>query len=190
MGVFAPFAAAAENRDAYQQPDRVIRDLGLAPGATAADVGCGRGYFTFRLARAVGEKGKVLAEDIDAKALESVKQRAEKEGLTQVETVTGDGADTKLPDAAVDVAMFCDVLHHVPADQRGAIVKDAVRALKPGGLLVIIDWRMDATIGHDRGRRIPREDLAKLATDAGCVLDAEFHYLEHQVFLRFRKPEK
>ena len=76
----------------------------------------------------------------------------------------------------------------MPQDQRAPLVKDIVRAIKPGGVLFLIDWRVDAKIQHDLNLRIPKEDLLKLAAGAGLVLEAEYFYLEHQVFFRFRKP--
>jgi len=179
---------AAENRDDWQQPDRVVADLNLGSGAVVADVGAGRGYFTFRLAAAVGEKGKVFATDIDTKALAAVKEQAEKQKVKNVETVPGEPTDTKLAPASADAALLCDVLHHVPEAQRAALVQNVAQAIKPGGTLFIIDWRDKPEVPFDRGRHIPLDSLVKLATDAGLVLDAEFHYLKYQVFLRFRKP--
>ena len=154
-----------------------------------ADVGAGDGYFTFRLADAVGEKGKVLATDIDAKALKRVEDRARRDRRANVQTVVSEPTHTKLDDASLDAAFMCDVIHHVPKDQRLPLVKDIARALKPGGFFFLIDWREKADVSCDRDRRIPLEDLIKVGTDAGLVLDAEFHYLKWQVFLRFRKPE-
>jgi ubiquinone/menaquinone biosynthesis C-methylase UbiE len=183
-----PQCPAAEKRDDWQQPDRVVADLNLGSGAVVADVGAGLGYFTFRLAAAVGEKGKVFATDIDTKALAAVKEQAEKQKVKNVETVPGEPTDTKLAPASADAALLCDVLHHVPEAQRAALVQNVAQAIKPGGLLFIIDWRDKPEVPFDRGRHIPLENLLKLATDAGLVLDAEFHYLKHQVFLRFRKP--
>ena len=179
---------AAEKRDDWQQPDRVVADLNLGSGAVVADVGAGRGYFTFRLAAAVGEKGKVFATDIDAKALAAVKAQADKQGAKNVETVVSEPTDTKLAPASVDAALLCNVLHHVPEAQRPALVQNVAQALKPGGFFFIVDWRDKPEVPFERDRHIPLENLLKLATDAGLVLDAEFHYLKHQVFLRFRKP--
>jgi ubiquinone/menaquinone biosynthesis C-methylase UbiE len=183
-----PQCPAAEKRDDWQQPDRVVADLNLGSGAVVADVGAGRGYFTFRLAAAVGEKGKVFATDIDAKALAAVKEQAEKQKVKNVETVVSEPTDTKLAPASVDAALLCNVLHHVPEALRAALVQNVAQAIKPGGTLFIIDWRDKPEVPFDRGRHIPLDSLVKLATDAGLVLDAEFHYLKHQVFLRFRKP--
>ena len=179
---------AAESRESWQQPERVIADLGLKAGASVADVGAGRGYFTFRLAAAVGESGKVYATDIDTKALQTLKDQAAKQNVKNIETVPGEPTDTKLAPASVDTVLLCDVLHHVDAAQRDALVKNIAAAIKPGGYFFIIDWRNKDEVPFDRGRHIPQEALVKLATDAGFVLDAEFHYLKYQVFLRFRKP--
>lgn len=189
--MLAARGAAAESRDEWQQPDRVVADLGLKAGAAIADVGCGDGYFTFRLARAVGEGGKVFAVDIDKGALKKVSDRAAKERLGQVETIASEPTDTKLAAESADAALLSDVLHHVPADQRPGLVKDTARAVKPGGFLYIVDWRRSRDVKFDPYEKlIPRDDLVKLATDAGLTLDAEFHYLKYQVFLRFRKPPK
>ena len=179
---------AAESRESWQQPDRVIADLGLKAGASVADVGAGRGYFSFRLAAAVGENGKVYATDIDTKALQALKDQAAKQNVKNIETVPGEPTDTKLAPASVHAVLVCDVLHHVDAAQREALLKNIAAAIKPGGYFFIIDWRDKNEVPFDRGRHIPQEALVKLATDAGLVLDAEFHYLKYQVFLRFRKP--
>ena len=124
------------------------------------------------------------------KTLKAVSDRVAKEKLTNIETVLSDPTDTKLADESVDSVVIVNVLHHVPKDKRAPLVKDIVESIRPGGYLFIVDWRLKAKIKHDIGRRIPRDDLVKLATDTGLKLDAEFHYLVHQVFLRFRKAGK
>ena len=180
--------AARGSRDEWQQPDRVMADLNLPQGAAVADVGCGSGYFVFRLAKAIGPKGKVFAEEISEKALRGLKDRVARDKVANVEVVIGEAESTHLPEAALDAAIVVNVLHHVPAEHRTGLIKDVARALKPGGVLYVIDWRVDATIKHDIGRRIPRPDLLRYPAEAGLALDAEFLYLPHQLFLRFRKP--
>jgi len=176
-----------DSRDTWQQPDRVVKDLELKRGETIADIGCGTGYFTFRLAKAVGPEGKVYAEDISEKALKSVSDRVAREKLANIAVVKGDATDIKIPDAACDAAIVVNVLHHVPEDKRLGLMKDTVRAMKPGGRLFLIDWRVDAKIRHDLNRRIPKDQLLALGKDAGLTLETEHDYLVHQVFLCFRK---
>jgi ubiquinone/menaquinone biosynthesis C-methylase UbiE len=179
-----------QGRDSWQQPARVVKDLNLDLGDVVADIGAGRGYFTFRLSEAVGENGTVFATEINADALESIKKRAEERNVTNIETVVSEPTDTKLETGSLNAAFICDVLHHVPQDQRQALVTDIARALKAGGFFFIVDWRVDAQTNADRDRRIPKEDLIELGEKAGLDHDAEFFYLRDQVFLRLRKPEE
>lgn len=188
LAAWCPAARAAEGRDQWQQPDRVVAEMALKPGDTVADIGCGSGYFTFRLAKAVGDKGKVYATEISEKVLKPVTDRVKSGAAANVEPVVSGPTDTKLKDACLDAAVIINVIHHVPQDQRVPLVKDVVRAVKPGGVLFLVDWRVDAKTKQDLNLRIPKEDLLKLAAGAGLVLEAEYFYLENQVFFRFRKP--
>lgn len=178
-------------RDQWQQADRVIRDLDLKPGTRVADIGSGDGYFTLPIARAVGEQGRVFAVDVDAEALDELKKQAEAQRLTNVTTVVSEAADTRLPPESVDVVFICDVLHEVPEADRLPLVRDAVRALRPGGYLYLIDWRKSRLVRFDPYEKlIPRDDLVKIGTDAGLRLDAEYDYLMFQVYFRFQKPAR
>jgi ubiquinone/menaquinone biosynthesis C-methylase UbiE len=188
LGASPANAAPTTGRDSWQQPERVVTDLNLKAGASVADIGCGGGYFTFRLAKAVGETGKVYATEISEKALKPVADRVAKDKIANVACVLSDPTDTKLKADSLDAAFIANVLHHVPADARPALVKDIVRAIKPGGFFFLVDWRVDAKVKNDPNNRIPKEDLIKLAKGAGLELDAEFFYLTNQVFLRFIKP--
>ena len=188
--VVCPAAEKKSSREQWQQPARVMADLGLKSGMRIADIGCGRGFFTFRLAKAVGKEGKVYATEISKKAIKSVADRVRRDKLTNIEPVISEPTKTKLASESLDAAVVCLVLHHVSKKLRAPLTKDIVRAIRPGGYLYILDWRVKAGIKHDKKRRIPRDTLIKFATDAGLTLDAEFHYLKNQVFLRLRKPTK
>jgi acetyl esterase/lipase/ubiquinone/menaquinone biosynthesis C-methylase UbiE len=181
--------SAADDRDQWQQPDRVVRELGLKPGAKMADIGCGSGYFTFRLAETVGPEGKVYAVDVSDSALKTLRQRVEREKRTNIEVVQSQARDTKLQPGSVDAAMFCIVLHDVPASDRLPLLQNTARALKPQGVLFIVDFKKGMSLKmHTDEQLISRDDFLKLAADAGLAFDAEFHYLKQQVFLRFVKP--
>lgn len=182
-------AVLAENRDEWQQPDRVIADMALPAGAVVADVGCGDGFLTFRLAKQVGKNGKVFAVDINPKALDTLRGRIARAPWNHIVVIESAPTNCKLGTASVQSAVLCDVLHEMPAKDRLPLVRDMVRALKPGGFLFLIDYRKSHDVKFDPYEKlIPREDLLKLGGDAGLALDAEFHYLKYQVFLRFRKP--
>lgn len=137
----------------------------------------------------MGETGRVYATEISEKALKTVSDRVAKDKIANVVPVLSDSTDTKLKPDSIDAAFICNVLHHVPADARAPLVKDIVKAIKPGGFFFLVDWPVDAKVRNDPNNRIPKNDLIKLAQDAGLVLDAEFFYLPNQVFLRFKKPK-
>ena len=98
----------AEDRNDWQQPDRVMIDLGMKPGAKVADIGCGEGYFALRLAKSVGEQGLVFAVDIDAHSLDVLKKRAEQAHLSNVVVVVSEPTDNKLQPECVDALLVCD----------------------------------------------------------------------------------
>jgi ubiquinone/menaquinone biosynthesis C-methylase UbiE len=187
----SPVSGRAESREEWQQPGRVMGDLAARPGERWADIGCGEGYFTLRLAKAVGPQGAVYGADISERALASLKSQAEQQRLTNVVAVLSANMDTKLAPASVGAALICDVLHEMPAAQRPSVLASAVRALRPGGMLFLIDYRKSRDVTFDPYEKlIPRDELLRLCTEAGLTLDAEFHYLKYQVFFRFRKAEK
>jgi cyclopropane fatty-acyl-phospholipid synthase-like methyltransferase len=165
-------------RDEWQQPERVVADLGLAHGAKVADLGSGGGYFTFRLARAVGPGGRVYAVDVDAGMNEHVAGEAADEGLENVATVLAASDDPKLPER-VDLLFTCNTYHHL--GNRAAYFR-AVREryLAPGGRVAIVEFRPEK-FSHSTARETIDEEM----TAAGFRLVKAFDYLDRQHFLVF-----
>lgn len=128
-------------RDAWQHPEQVLDALGVKPGYAIADVGCGRGYFTFKLASRVGPGGKVYAEDLQDDEIAEIRRQAKEKGLTQIEAITGTPDDPHLPAGALDVVLIVDAFHEM--HEYDAILTAIYRALKPGGLLALIDGKAD-----------------------------------------------
>src|SRR6476620_1623775 len=86
----------SRKRDEWQRPAEVLDALGVKPGHRVADIGCGFGYFTFRLAARVGAEGKVDGVDSDQEAITKVRERKEREKLEQVEPILGESSDPHL----------------------------------------------------------------------------------------------
>jgi predicted methyltransferase len=126
----------ARKRDQWQRPAEVLDALGVKPGHRVADIGSGSGYFTFHLAARVGVEGRVYAVDIDPDAIKKVRQRKEREKVEQVEPILGESADPRLPEG-LDVVLIVDTYHEFREYDR--MMQAVLRALKPGGLLAIID---------------------------------------------------
>lgn len=148
----APGKSTRPSRKSWQQPDRVVRDLNIQAGASVADIGCGSGYFTFRMAKTVEETGKVYATEISERALKSVADRVARDKIANVVPVLSAPKDTRLKPESLDTAFVCNVLHHVPTSARASLVKDIAKAIKPGGNFFIVDWRVDAKVKNDQGR--------------------------------------
>jgi ubiquinone/menaquinone biosynthesis C-methylase UbiE len=128
-------------REQEEAPQKVLEALKIQPGAVVADVGAGSGYFSFRLAKVVGPKGKVLAVDIQPEMLALIRQRAKAKKLDNIELILGKEKDPQLPADGVDLILMVDVYHEFefPFEMTEAMV----RALKPGGRLVFVEYRKE-----------------------------------------------
>jgi arsenite methyltransferase len=175
-------------RDAWQQPDQVIENLGLHLGDEVADLGAGSGYFTIRLAREVGESGKVYAVDIDQMMLDYIDQRAQEEKLDNIQTILADPDDPKLGSHSVDLIFICDVLHHI--HERDKYYPKLYRALRLGGRLVDIDFqKRKLPVGPPVEMKIDKKDCIKEIEAAGFHFEQEFDFLKYQYFLVFEPEE-
>ena len=110
LATTVPAGAARSSRDQWQQPDRVVADLGLTDGSVVADVGCGRGYFVFRLAKAVGKTGTVYAEDISEKALKGLKVGKVLVGVQPGNLNFGEGVSRELKGRVPEILAFVRTL--------------------------------------------------------------------------------
>ena len=140
--------------------------LGIRPGSVVADVGCGRGYFTFHLAERVGPRGKVYAEDVKDDELAEIRREAKTKGLIQIETISGTSDDPSLPTSALDVVLIVNAYHEMR--QYNAMLAGIYKALKPGGLLALIDgatepggYRETYYSRHQMPEEVEREDAQR-----------------------------
>jgi ubiquinone/menaquinone biosynthesis C-methylase UbiE len=185
---FKRFAYEGFSRDGWQKPDEVIAALGLKAGDRVADIGSGSGYFTLRLARAVGPSGKVYAVDIDRAMNEDLAARASEAGLANIETVDARAEDPMLPEASVDLLFVSDAYHHIGDQVR--YFATAAKALRPGGRLAVIDFDGRGWFERFIGHTTPPETIRKEMLEAGYRLEREFAFLERQAFLVFSAPKR
>lgn len=171
-------------RDAYQKPHEVVHALGLKPGEVVADIGAGSGYFTFHLARHVGEKGKVYAVDVSSDMILHINRRIRDANATNVVTILSDPDDPLLPDRSVNRFFICDVWHHVENPTKYLSLMK--KMLKPGGEVVMIDFhKKELPFGPPLQMKIAREDLIKQLEENGFRLSKEHTFLPYQYFLVF-----
>jgi SAM-dependent methyltransferase len=130
-------------REKEEQPTKLLEALKVQPGDVVADVGAGSGYLSFRLAEVVGAKGKVLAEDIQPEMLDLIRKRMKDKKVTNVEPILGTITDPKLPTGGVDLILMVDVYHEF--DHPLEMTESMVKALKQGGRLVFVEYRLEDT---------------------------------------------
>lgn len=160
-------------RESEERPSRAIADLKLEPGMVVADFGAGSGYYTERLARAVGPRGKVLAVDLQPEMLEMVGRRAKTLGLSNIELVRSTPDDPRLPAGVVDLILMVDVYHELAAPQR--VLRAMKASLSPRGRIAIVEFRKE-------DRAVPiREEHKMSVTQAVQEFGAEGYELDRRV---------
>jgi len=171
------------NRDEWQHPERVIASLDLEQGQHVADLGSGSGYFTFRLAEAVGRTGKVYAVDVDPEMNEVVTQRAKDGGFDNIEVILAKYDDPSLPESGVDLIFSSNTYHHL--EDRVAYFARAAKYLRPNGRVAIIDFNGEGWL-H---KLLPHWTAAVVIEgemkEAGYSLDRRYDFLPKQHFLIF-----
>lgn len=183
------FMLEREERDLFQFPDRVIEALALKPGERVADVGAGSGYFTVRLARAVGPDGAVWATDLYQELLDHIDRRARKERLENVKTLKVEKDDPGLPEGGIDTIFLVDCYHYL--SDRAAYNKKLKACLATGGRVVVID-----SIPKPHDERMPiypkphveisRETLDGEMAEAGLAPVKTHDFLPEQYFVEYR----
>jgi ubiquinone/menaquinone biosynthesis C-methylase UbiE len=176
------FHIEENERRRWQNPEAILRQIGLKPDHVFADIGCNDGFFAIPAARMAGEKGKVWGVDVDAEALERLKEKAKKEGLGNIRLKFGEAENTIFCEGCVDIVFFGIDLHDFRDPLR--VLENARRMLKPGGKLVDLDWKKRSTagIGPPVEMRFSEKQASKLIEKAGFRVESvkdsgAWHYL-------------
>ena len=149
---------AEGERDHWQRPDDVVDSLKLKDGDTVADVGCGVGYFTLKLAPKVAEHGSVLAEDILDKSLAFLWIRAFLHHQSNIRVIHGDLDDPHLLKGGVDAVLIANSYHEFTKPL--AILDHTFRALRSEGRLVVLDRGPRSYRGESREIQMQRYQIA------------------------------
>jgi arsenite methyltransferase len=171
-------------RAGVQKPDEVIKALGLKNGETIADIGAGSGYFTFRLARSLGNSGRVYAVDISPDMILYMNRRIRDLKLNNVITVLSAPDDPLLQDHSVNRIFICDTWHHI--QDKAKYLGIMKRILKPGGQVIIVDYKKgQLSTGPPAEMRIAKREVIKQFESGGFKLSREHNFLPYQYFLVF-----
>jgi predicted methyltransferase len=159
-----------EGRDQAEKPERVLAAMALREGMVVAEIGAGTGYFSRRLARAVGPAGKVYAVDIQPEMLDLLKRYAKDEGITNIVPVLGTETDPELPPRGVERILLVDVYHELQKPE--PMLARIRRSLAPGGTVTLVEYRLEGeTASHINLRhRMSVEQVLSEWTAAGFQL--------------------
>ena len=167
----------------FLNPDALVGQFGVEPGMQVADFGCGAGHIGLLVAQRVGPEGKVVALDILENKLDSIRSQAKAMGLENVETVRANLevlGSTGLADGSQDMIILANILFQ--SSKKDDILKEAIRVTKPGGKIVVVEWKKGVGgFGPPDNYRTAEAELVSLFSDAGFLqaspLDAgQFHY--------------
>lgn len=176
-----------EERDIEEAPDKALAALDLKPGMTVADIGAGSGYMTVRLARLVGPEGRVYAADIQPQMIELLTRRLDREKVSNVVPVLGAIDDPRLPAESIDLMLLVDVYHEFSEPVK--MLNGMRLALKPGGRLVLLEYRKeDPTVPIRFEHKMTVAEAKMEIEAAGFTLSKVDGRLPRQHILIFTKP--
>jgi ubiquinone/menaquinone biosynthesis C-methylase UbiE len=177
-----------ESREIFAKRKEIVAACKVKPGMIVADIGAGTGLFTRLFARAVGPKGRVYAVDIAPKFIAHIKQTCKEAGLDNVTGVVCTPFSAELPEASLDLVFICDTYHHFEFPQRTLV--SLHRALKPGGRLVLIDFKRIKGVSSEwimNHVRAGQEVFTREVREGGFRLVGEDRLLKENYFLRFER---
>ncbi|OUU27394.1 MAG: SAM-dependent methyltransferase [Verrucomicrobia bacterium TMED44] len=174
-------------REQEERTDLLINGLALKPTDNIADIGSGSGYFSFRMAKLVPE-GKVFAVDISPQMVGMVRAKMAQMGVSNISPVQSTITQTKLPENSIDAALIVDAYHEFshPLEMATSILK----SLKPGGKLVLIEYRMeDPSVPIKLLHKMSEKQAKREMKAAGFKWEKTLTMLPQQHFMIFRKPQ-
>jgi len=175
-------------REAEEEPDKALDAISIRRGMVVADVGAGSGYMSFKMAKLVGPPGKVYAVDIQREMLDILQAHARREKVGNIETILGTDRDPRLPGSTLDLILLVDVYHEFSHPQE---MLDRMReALKPGGRLVLLEYRKeDPSVPIRPEHKMSVAEVKAELEPEGFQFDRVIEVLPRQHILIFR-PRK
>ncbi|HJU42072.1 MAG TPA: class I SAM-dependent methyltransferase [Vicinamibacterales bacterium] len=160
--LLAAIAAAQPERDAARDKNEKVADvlaaLEVSSASRIADVGAGDGFYSVRIARAMPASGRVMAVDVTEDVLARLRQRLEREQVTNVDITLGAFASPKLSDETYDAALIYNAYHEMT--EYAPMLKGIFAALKPGGRLVMIEPIHDQKRKEDRAAQTKEHEIS------------------------------
>ncbi len=178
-----------ESRQREEDCAMLLKALGVKPGQTVCDLGCGNGFYKLQLAKLVCEQGQVLAVDIQPEMLHLLDERAKSEQIDNVVPVLGTQVDPGLEAESVDLILLVDVYHEFSHPHQ--MLAAMRRALKPGGRIALAEFREeDPHVPIKPLHKMSKKQILKELPPNGFRLVEEFDKLPWQHLMFFERAEK
>lgn len=168
-------------RDAYQQPHKVLDYLGDIKGKKIIDIGAGTGYFSVKLAN---EGATVIAADVDQKFQDYLKDRIDKDHIQNIELRKIPYDDPALKEQEVDIVLIVNTYHHI--SEREQYFKKVKKGTKNNGELVIIDFfKAETPVGPPVDHKISIDEIVSELKSAGySTFEVKADLLPYQYIIR------
>ena len=150
-------------RDEWQRVSDILAALGVSDGQRVADIAAGQGYLTKPLARHVGKSGRVYAVEIGEESLRALREMVDRDSLSNVEVIAGTPTDPRLPEQ-IDGAVILNSYHEL--SDYAAMLDGIRRALRPGGMLVLVDNVHLGGHGPERANQVSHHAIDPAFVDA------------------------
>ncbi len=169
---------ASESRKEWQNPEEILKSIGISKGMKIADLGCGPGFFTLEMARLTGEDGVVYAVDMEKKAIEYLKGRigADRRLRKIIKAVNSDVSDTGIPDDSVDLVFFANVLHDI--EDKDLFFEEIKRIGRKDAVFVDVDWEES----DGKPRRGPPDSIIISKNEARDFLERKGFRTEREIY--------
>ena len=178
-----------ESRQREEDCRMMLKSLGLKPGQTVCDMGCGNGFYTLQLARLVGPRGLVYAVDIQPEMLQMLVRNAAEARLANIRPVLGTPIDPRLPAGEIDMMLCVDVYHEFSHPE--AMLAKIKESLAPDGHMVLVEFRgEDPAVPIKPLHKMTKAQVRAELEPAGFEIDREYDRLpwQHLLFLGVRQP--
>jgi ubiquinone/menaquinone biosynthesis C-methylase UbiE len=177
-GGFQPFGDPERRK--WQDPEAILSGIGIKPGVTFADIGCGGGFFALPAARMVGAKGSVYGLDASAAAIADLKEQAVREGLKNLHLIVGRAEESAICRHCADIVFFGIALHDFQDPLK--VLENTKSIIKPTGILVDLDWKKEPFFGPPRHIRFDEAKAVRFIEAAGYKIEStkdsgRYHYL-------------
>lgn len=177
-----------ESRQREEDCTRLLEELHVKPGQVLGDMGCGNGFYTLKLARLTGARGKVYAVDIQSEMLDLLKQRAREARIENVVPVLGAETDPNLPAGALDLVLLVDVYHEFSHPEE--MLRSIRKCLKPTGRIALAEFRAeDPEVPIKPLHKMSKEQILREFQSNGFRIVGQFDGLPWQHLMFFSRDD-